>query len=195
MDMNGKARGSQYHCLIQDADYKGQVIGGREMGKFDVRVFWAGKRFRHRIPSDVRLVVKREDEGLELPDLFCNSASWYIFSRRLLDLWWIEIQNDVQLFDAPIYRESDGGLVGGYKLVNPIRIVDCMDFEKSEISWDKDGSISSCWTICIKADKAAGHHMFRLKGYLPTLIVSDELAQRLKGKGFKGMAFWRCKTS
>lgn len=161
---------------------------------FDITLFWQGKKFRGKIPEFVKLYIREGDENLPKASLLANPISWLIFSQRLLDFWWLLIKDDVQVFDAPVYLKS-GQKVEGYKIINPIRVIDCLDIEKSHVDWNEDGTISFANNIYIKEDKVGNHHIFRLKGYKYCVIVSDKLAKSLKGNNFKGIAFIRLGTS
>ena len=156
--------------------------------------FLKGKRFRGKIPDSVRLYLHKGDEYLPKASLLGGPLSWLIFSEKLLDFWWPMIKDDIQVFDAPVYFRN-GVKVEGYKIINPISVIDCLDIEKSEVRWDEDGTIYWCPKICINENKAGNHHIFKLKGYFQPVIVSDQLAKSLKGKGFKGIAFIKCGVS
>jgi hypothetical protein len=187
-----------------------QTVGDYEMGNidptlpwklkkykgktFDLTVFWKGKKFRGQIPDYVKLYIRKGDENLPAPDLLPNPVSWCIFSRRMLDICWPLIKDDVQVFDAPIYL-CDGTKIEGYKLVNPIRMLDCLDKELSEGIMEKDGNVSYCGKLYIKEYNVGKHNIFRLSDWFPPVIISEELFQMLNGKGLIGVAGILCGTS
>ncbi len=198
-----------YHEIMYDNDYEGgQVIGDYVMGlipptvawkgikdledkMFDLTVFWKGEPFEGEIPNFVKLFIKKEDEDKKQLDLLPNPVSWLIFSERLTEYAYPYIKNDMQVFDPPIFRESDGAKVNGYKLINPIHSIDCLDLSKSKIMRADDGHIKFCSDMHIKEDCVGDHHIFRIKGYFPPVILSDELAKEIRNKGFTGFAFLR----
>lgn len=199
-----------YHKIMYDNDYEGgQVIGDYVMGLipptvawkgvkeyedkvFDLTVFWEGRPFEGRIPDFVKLIIKKNDEQKEQLDLLPNPVSWLIFSERLTESILPFIQEDVQIFDPPIFRESDGSRVKGYKLINPIRTIDCLDVKKSKIDRAPDGHIKFCTNIHIRESCVGEHHIFRIKDYFPPILISDKLAKYIRSNGFKGFAFLRC---
>jgi len=182
----------KFHKLIKDGYYENeQTIAEWEMGDFNLIVFWLGKRYDAQIPEYVRLYIREGSENLPQAPLLANPVSWLIFSQRLLDFWWPYIKDDVQVFDAPVYFKN-GKKVGGYKLINPICILDVIDWENSKVLRKEDGSLAYISKIFIKEGLVRNHHIFRLKGYLYTVIISDILAKSLVGKNFKGIAFIRC---
>jgi hypothetical protein len=183
----------KYHQLSYDAYYENeQTIRDYEMGDFDLTIFWKGKKYNDSIPEYVRLYLREGEENLPEAPLLANPVSWLIFSQRLLDFWWPMIKDDIQVFDAPVYRKTDGKKVDGYKLINPIRTIECIDLERSEVSRNKKGEINGFGKIYIKEEIAEGYHIFRPKCYIYKVIVSHKLAKSLAGKGFKGMAFIKC---
>ena len=202
-----------YHKIMYDNGYEGgQVIGDYVMGLidptidlrgkpellekvFDLTVFWVGKPFEEKIPDFVKLIIKKEDENEEQRDLLPNPVSWLIFSERLTEFAYPLIKEDVQIFDPPIFRESDGAKVNGYKLINPIHSVDCLDLDKSKITRADDGHIKFCTNVHIKENCVGDHHIFRIKGYFPPIIISDKLAKSIRKEGFTGFAFLRCGIS
>ena len=185
-----------YEIIYDSGHLNEQTIGDYEgiLEGFDYYTFLEGKRFKGKIPNSVRLYLNKGDENLPRSSLLANPLGWKIFSQSLLDYWWPLIKDDIQVFDAPVYTRN-GEKVEGYKIINPIRIIDYLDIEKSQIAWDKDGTISFVGKPYIKEDKAGNHHIFRLKGYLYPVIVSGKLAKSLAGTDFKGIAFIRCGVS
>ena len=185
-----------FYEMAYNVDYEnGQTVGNWEMGDFDLIKFWKGEKYDGEIPESVRLYIRSEDENLEHPDILPNPVSWLIVSQRLLDFWLPSIKSDIQIFGAPVYRQSDGVKVEGYKLINPICVLSCVDLEKTKTRIDKRGKLTCIGDIYIKKDCVKGHHMFRAKENMHAVIVSYELAHSLEGKGFKGLAFIRCEAT
>lgn len=183
-----------YHKIIRGPSTE-QVIDDYDGIEYSLYfAFLKGKKFRGIIPESVRLYLHKGDEYLPKASLLGGPLSWLIFSDDLLGFWWPMIKNDVQVFDAPVYFRN-GVKFEGYKIINPIRVIDCLDIERSGVEWEEDGSIHWCKKIYIREDKVGEHHIFKLKDYFPPVIVSDQLAKSLKGQGFKGIAFIKCGVS
>jgi hypothetical protein len=184
-----------FYKIAYDANYLNeQTVCDYELGDFDYFAFSKGKRYKGKIPKYVKLYIREGVENLPQASLLASPLSqWKIFSQSLLDYWWPLMKDDVQVLDAPVYLKS-GKKVKGYKLINPLRVIDCLDIEKSQVSW-RDGTISFVGKTYIKKDKVGDHHIFRLKGYKHPVIVSEKLAKSLKGTNFKGIAFIRCGVS
>jgi len=195
-----RRRNVPFHQIIEDAYYDNeQVIDCYEgiLEGFDYETFAKGRRFKGKIPDSVRLYVNKENENLPQASLLGGAMkSWLIFSDRFLDFVWTLIKDDVQVLKAPVYRRSDGSKINGYKIVNPLRVIDCIDWEQTHADRNADGSIKYVLGTKYIREKAVGnHHIFRMKYWLGPVIVSDTFAKSLIGKGFKGIAFIRCGVS
>lgn len=189
-----------FHEIIPDGNYEDeQIVDDYEgiLEGFDYFTFMKGKRFKGKIPDNVRLYIGEDTENRPQASLLGGAMhSWLIFSDRLLDFVWPLIKEDVQVLEAPVYRRSDGDRISGYKIVNPLRVIDCIDWEKTYADRNEDGSIKYVLGKKYIREKAVGdHHIFRMKYWLGPVIVSDTFAKSLIGKGFKGIAFIRCGVS
>ena len=189
-----------FHEIIIDAYYENeQIVDDYEgiLEGFDYYTFMKGKRFTGKIPDSVRLYIGEDTENRPQASYLGGAMkSWLIFSERFLDFVWDFIKDDVQVLEAPVYRRSDGVKVSGYKIVNPLRVFDCIDWKKTVVTKNKDGSRKYVTGKIYIREKAIGnHHIFRLKDWLYSVIVSDAFAKSLIGKGFKGIAFIRCGVS
>jgi hypothetical protein len=164
------------------------------MNGFDFAVFWSGKPLSHGIPATVRLFLS---SGIDA-DYITNPLSWPICSDRFVDILTRRASKNFQVFDAPLFDSKTGLPIIGYKIVNVNRLVACLDIENSKLSWAKDrpSEIYVVYTIAIdstKVDKSI--HLFRLKEWPYPLIISEELANDLVGKGLHGLALKNCRTT
>ena len=165
-----------------------------ESGDFDIISFWKGKPFTGKIPKEVELFIPPEDEKLPRPAILPNPASWLIISDLLLEIWGPYIKKDVQVFDAPIFYESDHRPCEGYHIINPIRVVDCIDWERSKASRYENGHLAYFPKLILSEDRLPDYHIFRLKDYFQPIIASPTLIKLLT-KDIKGTAFLKIQTS
>ncbi len=167
-----------------------------ERGDFDILSFWEGVRFEGIIPDTVRLYIPLEDEPCPKPDILPNPTSWLIISDHLLEIWKPFMKDDVQIFDAPIYYESDQRRCDGYHIINPLRIVDAIDWDNSIISrYEDDKSVAYFPKMILKKASIGKANIFRLKDYLSPIIISPAMVKDLKKKKCKGLAFLKIQTS
>jgi len=185
-----------FYELINDAYPKVniQTIEDYVMDDFDYYAFLEGRPFEGQIPKQLKLYIRKGEEKLPQASLLGGSLSWLIFSESLVDYWWPMIKDDVQVFDAPVYYKN-GKRVKGYKIINPVRVIDCIDWDKTKERRREDGTILGIGKIYIIAKKIGEHHIFMPDKCKYTVIVSEKLAKSLAGKNFNGIAFLRCNVS
>ena len=108
------------------------VVDDYETGDFDITLFWKGLEFKGQIPEDVKLFIDTNKQDRIWADVLPSPISWWIISDKLLHLWRDLIKHDVQVLDPPLFSLSDNEKVQGYNLINPLRVIPCIDLEKSE---------------------------------------------------------------
>ncbi|HKS38603.1 MAG TPA: DUF1629 domain-containing protein [Verrucomicrobiae bacterium] len=163
------------------------------LGDFDHTVFWQSKAFPEALPESVRNYV---NSGKAKPvDYLANPLSWPICSDRLMELIWPLVSNDVQVFEAPLFEMGFESRVFGYKLLNILSSVPCLDLEKSVVGRsDEDGTLMGVYEMVITSAKVPTTvHLFRPVEWKHAIIVSEELVTAISGKGLKGLALERCK--
>ncbi len=156
-----------------------------------------GQRFEGRFPRSVRLWIEK-GRG-PLADHLSNMLGWTIMSDRLVEFLWPMIGESVQVLSAPLYmRKNSDARISGYKVVNVVNVLDCVDIERSTPRFDEDGRLANFIDVCIDPKRTQGAHIF--KYVIPPnevdlgVICSYELVKSLEGKGFTGLAFIRCRS-
>lgn len=97
---------------------------------------------------------------------------------------------DVELLPVTIFDHKKRPLESSFWIVNPLRIIDCIDTSQSTITWNKidPQSIDSCFGLVLKAaDPDPPPPLFRPKHMEVIVLVERTLATALDGKGFAGM--------
>ncbi len=126
-------------------------------------------------------------------DLVGGPLSWLICSERLVQLFNRIASSDYEVFDAPLCRKN-GSPIKGYKIINPIRLVPCLDLEKS-VYLGTETNIGAVTEWAIRRNKVPSNiHMFRVKESPFAVFITDALLQKLKGKNLKGIGFLRYET-
>ena len=185
----------KYFELTYDNRQDIQTIAEWEMGNFNLMLLWGGQPFNGSIPNDVKLFIREGDEHLVRPDLLPNPVSWLIFSEKLLAEVHQLIKNDIQIFEPPIYLKN-GQKVKGYKLINPIYRLDCLDWENSKsVEQNVDGTKVCFGQKSVFESCIGNHHIFMIEGCSTAQIVSDTFLQACQHKGLIGLAGLKCKTS
>lgn len=116
---------------------------------------------------------------------------------RLVELLQATARNDIQLFDAPLFDKATKKRIAGYKIFNPIRLVECLDIAKSKIEFGNDKkTIEGVYTAVFKASKIVPTvNVFRPKEWPYQIVFSEKLVSTLIGKDLRGVAFIKCKSS
>ena len=166
-----------------------------EVDCFDLTVFWRGTPFRGAIPDKVRLYCDSVNHGPT--DYVGNPLSWPICSQKLVDIIQAMDSRDVEFFKAPLFESGGNTPIPCYQVMNVIRTVSCLDLDKSKLSYSPDRSkITGVFEHVLTVDSIPSDaHIFRLQEWMHTIIVSDEMAQAYVGKGLKGIAFIRLRSS
>jgi hypothetical protein len=178
-----------FHEMIYFDHGNLMTVVDRDTGDFDITIFWHGQRFEGSIPPDVCLYVDSDTKVRS--DYVANADSWPICSDRMVDILLKRASKDIQLFDAPLFDSKTKKHVPGYKVVNVIRCIECLDMNKSVISYSDDTKeIMSVIEPVFKAKKIPNDvHVFRAEEEPYAVIVSDELAHDLANSYILGVAF------
>ena len=180
-----------FHALIfSRRNAKERVVVGRELGGFDWTLFRKGRPFLEAFPPAVKLFV---NDG-PAPDYLYNPLSWPICSMRLRQILEDGAGHDFQSVPAPLHHATSGERIEGYTIVNVTTIVDCLNIDKSTVSYMQIGGKQILHVIKYALNEAMiphDVHLFRVKDSLTSIVLSDELATQTVGKGLKGLAFVR----
>ncbi len=175
--------------LIYDTTKRNQKnVAEYDDNDFDITVFWQGKTYNETIPKSVRLYV--DSKKPTFPDFMANPISWLICSERLVNIFQARASNCLQLFDAPLFDQKTKEAIAGYKVVNIVKLIPCLDFNKSVVSYSEDGSyvISIIDPVYIEDRLPRDAHLFRVVEDKYRIIVSKELADDLVKERVTGIA-------
>jgi hypothetical protein len=186
----------KFHSFLNREEPGIQYVTGQNLGRFDHTVFWQGRRMNEPLPASVKLWLSKGTPC----DYPINQLSWEICSDKLTELLLRMAKKDVQVFEAPTYLRATRKRVKGFKILNYIRLLDCLDHKRSDIVWrekeDGSKSIDRIREWVLKSRSVPPNvHLFRCLEYHHGCFISDELAQSLVGKGLRGLAFERMESS
>jgi hypothetical protein len=181
-----------FHSNTPDMRHvEGHTVDYRE---FDYQRLMQGQPFDGHFPPGVRLWIG--DGAGPLADQLGNSFGWTIMSDRLVEFLWPMIHDCVQAFPAPLYKRDTECRVPGYRVLNVVKVVDCIDIARSTPWYGIEDELAGFTDACIDPARTKGAHMF--KYVVPPdsvdfgVICSYELVKSLEGQGFTGLAFIRC---
>lgn len=158
----------------------------------DYQVIAQGVPLPDGFPFEARILV--EDDARPLADYLGNPLSWPIMSDRLYGLLEPLLESSVQAFKAPLYYEKSGDRISGYRMINVTTVIDCVDWNRSDVYRIGRRAVDFD-AMCIDDKRAAGHHLFRPKRALFSIVCSDRIVDTLRGKGMTGLAFIRGRYS
>ena len=155
--------------------------------EIDAREFRYGQPYKGPLPTHVPISY----DGDRVTFLLA-AFDMPIVSDEVADVIQEIAPHDVQRFPITV-----GEYIYGYEILNVIHVVDCVDEERSGImKWgpedgrpDKVGQYRSVNPLVIDPQKVDGHSLFRVKGSLVKLIVSDEVVNALEGLPDLGVVF------
>jgi hypothetical protein len=163
------------------------------MDGFDTTVFSEGRPFHGAIPQEVKLWVG----GGTVSDYLANPISWPICSEKFTELLQIHGRADFQVLSAPVYERRTQQPVSCYRVINIVRLIQCVDLDRSDISYMTiEGERILCVNRFVIDSKLVPDtvHVFRPVESESHIVISDEVAQDLRGKGLRGVALIRIRS-
>jgi hypothetical protein len=186
----------KFHSLIYSQHSNLMTVQIYEMGDFDLRQIWRSKILTEPLPETVRFYVDFKDS---LPtDYVANPTSWPICSERMTAFLVKRSPDCIQVIDAPLFEVGTNERVNGYKIINVIRLISCLDLDNSRYkSWNKStGTVQNLNHTVIKSEQVPDNtHIFRIKEYFTDIYFSDELAHDFDYQGLSGFAFMKHQSS
>jgi hypothetical protein len=143
-------------------------------------------------PADVVCRMDPEyPKDIELSDNLYG-AGVPIVSARIRDFLSAAEVDNIEFLSVTIMNHKDRVASRDYFIMNPLRIIECIDLEKSSVKWnliDRE-LIDSCKKLVLD-DKAIPDDckVFRAKFLPMRIIVRGQLVKALGTVGFKGLCF------
>jgi len=129
-------------------------------------------------------------KGDFIPDCIPNHRRYIYFSQRLLNIIVSSGFTSYEAFDIAINRSFEHG----YKLINFLEIVDCIDRSNSELvideeEEDEDMNIRDIAKLVLDETMINGQLIFRLGGFETLLLFREDLAQEIVNAKCTGLHF------
>lgn len=124
------------------------------------------------------LLIPIEKTGDPMDVTFSHCFVCYIQPRvgRVLEAF---ASSNVQRVSAQLQSGDD------LEILNTLTVLDCFDRERSQATY-KGKDPNMVMRLRINAERAEGHHIFRLKGWLGPLIISGLILEQLRRIGVTG---------
>ncbi len=159
---------------------------------FDLTLFWKGEKIQDPIPSSVKLFVDKKTKNM--PDLMGNPLSWLLCSKRLIDCWYDYINQDVQIFDAPIYQIQSNIKVKNYFILNPISCLKSVNLDRSTYIGDKEDIRTITEYYLYNNAIPESTNIFRPKEFKQEIIVSEKIVKISRKANLIGPDYIECHT-
>lgn len=126
------------------------------------------------MPDD-RILMSREEPGIQVPDLVGNTCSVLIVSRRLKESLESLNKGRTQYLPVKIVNHKKRVASAEHFIVNPLGVVDVLDTQASEIEW-LDGEVVEVEKMVIDPRKAKkAPDLFRVKEEPAEYVVSERV--------------------
>lgn len=144
-------------------------------------------------PENASFVMDRNfPKAVKLADNVYNLRELIVVSQRLKEF--IERTEPPEVEYLPVSIINHKGRVASkdYFIVNPYKLLDCIDLEGSEIEWNSIDPqiISACFEMVIDETRIdPDATIFRLKYYPTKILVRRDLADEILNGNFTGAHF------
>jgi uncharacterized protein DUF1629 len=131
----------------------------------------------------------RPNDTLLTDNLF-NTDLLIVGSRELREFFETQGVPKLEYLPVAIIDHKGKKVSREYFIINPIEPVDCIDFAKSEITWDEmdKAAIEDVSRLVIDETKVEpARALFRPKGLHQIIMVRREIAEKIDAKGFTGI--------
>lgn len=131
------------------------------------------------------------DDGTEFTDYLLNVYRWPIVSASFREQTKDLTGGQVQYLPVRITDRATGEEAGPYFAANIINVADALDLDNSDYSIFEldDEKILSIKKHALKGGELEGSHIFRLKGELIPVFVSEPLKEVIEDCNFTGFDF------
>ena len=144
-------------------------------------------------PSDACFKMdSSHPKEIKLADNVYNLDRMLVVSKKLKDFVESKKPSFTEFLAVAIYNHKGRVASKDYFIINPFKIQDCIDKDKSKLMWNKidPDLISGCYKMVINPEKIdKGLLLFRPK-HLPTIsLVREDLAEEINKGKFTGIRF------
>jgi hypothetical protein len=154
--------------------------------------FLTGERpTRARWPR-IELPMRRGERGTKTDALSAPGLNGEAFGPRLRALLADLGVTNLEYYPLRILDVKTGKTIDDYRVANILGHRDCIDSARSTLRRSRGTEgIRSIKGMTLVESKARGLKMFRLTGFLPILIVTEDVKLAVKEAGITGVEFYR----
>jgi len=131
-------------------------------------------------------------KDIELADHLGNGDDFVVVSKSLKEFLESKITDPVEYLPVTIFNHKNRIASKEYYIINPLKVIDCIDQEESEIEWNEldDQSIDDCDELVFNDDEIPDDTMiFRPKHLTWAVFIAESLADEMENQKFTGSIF------
>ena len=144
-------------------------------------------------PADAHFVMsKRHKKQIALADCLKNLEGQPVVSERLKAFIESYKTTAIEFLKVGIVNHKGKTIPEPYYILNPLTIVDCIDKEKSKLTWNSidPDFISGVLKLVLRPDDIDPElPLFRPKHLNDRVLINRKLAKKMTDAGFTGMTF------
>ncbi|MIF51082.1 hypothetical protein EL09_15305 [Salmonella enterica subsp. enterica] len=174
--------------------YANKNIGEYQYDKVNYLSFTNGESFKQN--KFVRPVIKYDvnDNFLEKYDCIPNSSRIPVVNKKMKEFLEYYASNEVEFYNVDIYAGNE--LFHDFYLLNIITKTSLVDLTNSVYIYiPGTQEIMSFNRVCFIDDKLTNFNITRCSEYLPYIMLSNELVDRMKKEKFKGVGYTKVMTT
>lgn len=138
------------------------------------------------------LLLENYVDKTSLPDVLIGFPGFLVVNKKVVDLL-DSFQVNVQLGEVRFEEKVQAPLK--YYILNPLTVLDAIDYKLSEYStWPESmgsmsGKIRKVRKLVLDQSKVEGHHLFKVNHQTPYPFISSELKNLLEQNGITGCKY------
>ena len=176
-----------------DASEEGYCVLDHIKNYEDTFRLYDGSRLGDEFPRDVFFPMNPDHPNdIRLADSIPNFNSSIVVSNRLKELVESQQPADVEYLNVSIHDHKGRVASSEYFVLNPYRVVDCLDVDASEVRWNRISKdrISSCRNPVFHFDTVDDDLLlFRVQHHPSTVLVAQRLVDLITQEGLVGPRF------
>ncbi len=135
-------------------------------------------------------MYKDSPNAIKLSDNIENFLSTPVISQKLMEFVKTHKPKSVEFLPVTIYNHQGKVASKNYFIMNPLIVQDCIDLEKSEVTWMTDGSIAGWNELTLDTKRIDDTLLlFRPKYNPSTIIIREDFANAIEEEDFTGIGF------
>jgi len=125
-------------------------------------------------------------------NLIAPGCRGLLFNKKVKKIFNDAGVDNIQYFEARLVNTDSGEINDDYVIANIVGKIDCLDYEKSELELDQDGSIEYIDSLSIKNEDSVDYgNIFRLSAFHPVVVVSPLIKEEMENNKITGIRFYR----